>query len=129
VAGEKLHPRGVVEGDLHENGKLVLGESIADLGGLTIAYKALEKSLEAKPRPEAIDGFTPEQLFFLSWAKVWAANDRPEFDRLMANLNPHALGRFRAIAAPSNMPPFAQAFDCKGGDPMVRPEDQRCEIW
>jgi putative endopeptidase len=126
---EKQFDGYVIEGNLHENGKLVLGESIADLGGLTIAYKAFGKSLEGKPRPEAIDGFTPEQRFFLSWARVWAANDRPEFDRLMANLNPHALGRFRAIAAPSNMPPFAQAFDCKGGDPMVRPEDQRCEIW
>jgi putative endopeptidase len=126
---EKQFDSYVVEGDLHENGKLVLGESIADLGGLTIAYKAFEKSLEGKPRPETIDGFSPEQRFFLSWARVWAANDRPEFERMMVNLNPHALDRFRAIGAPSNMPVFAQAFDCKGGDQMVRPEEQRCEIW
>src|SRR6266568_1041239 len=126
---EKQFDSYVVEGDLHENGKLVLGESIADLGGLTIAYKAFQKSLEGKPRPSSIDGFTPEQRIFLSWARVWAANDRPEFERLMVNLNPHALDRFRAIAAPSNMPAFAKAFDCKSGDAMVRPEDQRCEIW
>ena len=118
----------VVEGDLHENGKLVLGESIADLGGLTIAYRALEKELESKPRP-LIGGLTPEQRFFLAFAQVWAANDRPEFERLMANTNPHALDRFRGIAAASNMPPFAQAFDCKEGDAMVRPSAIRCQIW
>ena len=118
----------VVEGDLHENGKLVLGESIADLGGLTIAYRALEKELESKPRP-LIGGLTPEQRFFLAFAQVWAANDRPEFERLMVNTNPHALDRFRAIAAPSNMPAFAQAFDCKEGDSMVRPSAIRCQIW
>src|SRR6202171_4229554 len=72
----------VVEGDLHENGRLVLGESIADLGGLAISYAAFEKSLEGKPRPKEIDGFTPEQRFFLGWAQVWATNARPEFERL-----------------------------------------------
>jgi putative endopeptidase len=118
----------VVEDDLHENGKLVLGESIADLGGLTIAYRALEKELEGKPRP-LIGGLTPEQRFFVAFAQVWAANDRPEFERLMVNTNPHALDRFRAIAAPSNMPTFAQAFDCQEGDAMVRPASVRCQIW
>ncbi len=118
----------VVEGDLHENGKLVLGESIADLGGLTIAYNALEKDLEGKPRPP-IAGYTPEQRFFLSYGQIWAANDRPEFERLMVNTNPHALDRFRAIAAPSNMPAFYKAFDCQEGDAMVRPAAVRCQIW
>jgi len=118
----------VVEGDLHENGKLVLGESIADLGGLTIAYNALAKDLEGKPRPE-IAGYTPEQRFFLAYAQIWAANDRPEFERLMVNTNPHALDRFRAIAAPSNMPAFYKAFDCQEGDAMVRPSAIRCQIW
>jgi putative endopeptidase len=117
----------VVEGSLHENGALVLGESIADLGGLKIAYLAFEKSLEGKPRPADINGFTPEQRFFLSFAHVWAANDRPEYARELASTNPHPLDRFRAIAAPSNMPAFAKAFDCKAGDPMVRSD--RCEIW
>ena len=124
---EKQFDGYVVEGDLHENGKLVLGESTADLGGLTIAYKAFEKSLEGKPRPPAIDGLTPEQRLFLNWARVWAQNSRPEFERLQTNTNPHPLGRFRAIGAPSNIPEFAAAFGCKAGDPMVRAD--RCLIW
>lgn len=125
---EKQFDSYVVDGDLHENGKLVLGESIADLGGLTIAYNALEKDLQGKPR-RLINGLTPEQRFFIAYAQVWAANDRPEFDRLMANLNPHALDRYRGIAAPSNMPQFEKAFGCKEGDAMVRPAAIRCQIW
>jgi putative endopeptidase len=125
---EKQFDNYVVQGDLHENGKLVLGESIADLGGLTIAYNALAKDLQGKPRP-LIGGFTPEQRFFLAYGQVWAANDRPEFERLMVNLNPHALDRYRGIAAPSNMPQFAKAFHCKEGDAMVRPAAVRCQIW
>jgi predicted metalloendopeptidase len=116
-----------VQGDLHENGKLVLGESIADLGGLTIAYKAYQKSLEGKPRPQPIDGLSPEQRFFISWARVWAANDRPEFERMMITVNPHPLDRFRAIGAPSNMPEFAKTFGCQTMDPMIRGES--CRIW
>jgi putative endopeptidase len=126
---EKQFDSYVVQDDIHENGKLVLGESIADLGGLTIAYKAFEKSLEGKPRPPEIDGYTPEQRFFLAFAQIWAANDRPEFERLMVNLNPHPLDRFRAIAAPSNLPEFAAAFHCQAGEKMVRPESERCRIW
>lgn len=114
--------------DVHENGKLVLGESIADLGGLTIAYNALEKDLQGKPRP-LIAGYTPEQRFFLAYSQIWAATDRPEFVRLMVNLNPHALDRLRSIAAPSNIPAFAKAFTCKEGDAMVRPANLRCQIW
>lgn len=117
----------VVDGDLHENGKLVLGESIADLGGLAISYAAYEKSLEGKPRPPEKDGFTPEQRFFLGWAQVWGANDRPEYERLMANTNPHPLPRFRGNGPLSNMAEFAKAFGCKKGDPMVR--EQVCKIW
>jgi putative endopeptidase len=117
----------VVDGDLHENGKLVLGESIADLGGLTISYAAYEKSLQGKPRPPDKDGFTPEQQFFLGWAQVWGANERLEFARLMANTNPHPLPRFRGNGPLSNMAEFAQAFACKKGDAMVRA--QVCKIW
>jgi len=117
----------VVEGDLHENGKLVLGESIADLGGLAIAYAAYEKSLQGKPRPPDKDGFTPEQRFFLGWAQVWGANERIEYARLMANTNPHPLGRFRGNGPLSNMAEFAKAFGCKHGDAMVR--EQACKIW
>ena len=124
---EKQFSGYVVEGDLHENGKLVLGESIADLGGLAVAYRAYQKSLEGEPKPEPIDELTADQRFFLSWARVWATNDRPEFARLMVNVNPHPLDRFRAIGPPSNLPEFAKAFSCKAGDPMVRSES--CQIW
>ena len=117
-----------VQDGLHENGKLVLGESIADLGGLNLAYRALQKALEGK-HPAPIGGFTPGQRFFLAFAQIWASNDRPEYERLLTNTNPHPLDRFRAIAAPSNMPAFAQAFGCKEGDAMVRPSAIRCQIW
>ena len=117
----------IVDGDLHENGKLVLGESIADLGGLTIAYAAYEKSLAGKPRPPDRDGFTAEQRFFLGWTQVWGANERIEYARLMANTNPHPLPRFRGNGPLSNMTEFAKAFGCKKGEAMVR--EQACKIW
>jgi putative endopeptidase len=116
-----------VEPGLHQNGKLVVGESVADLGGLTVAYAAYQKSLEGKPRPKIIDGFTPEQRFFLGWAQVWASNIRPEAARLRTATDPHPLSRFRVNGPLSNMQAFAQAFGCKAGDPMVRVE--RCQIW
>jgi predicted metalloendopeptidase len=125
---EKQFDSYVVQDDLHENGKLVLGESIADLGGLNLAYRALQKAEKGK-KPALIGGLTADQRFFLSYAQIWAANDRPEFERLMVNTNPHPLGRFRAIAAPSNMPEFARAFDCKEGNAMARPPAIRCQIW
>jgi len=117
----------VVDGDLHENGNLVLGESIADLGGLTIAYAAYQKALQGKPRPPERGGFSPEQRFFLGWAQVWGANERIEYARLMANTNPHPLPRFRGNGPLSNMAEFRKAFGCKKGDPMVR--EQGCKIW
>jgi putative endopeptidase len=113
--------------NLREKGELVAGESIADLGGLTIAYAAFQKSLEGKPRPPAIDGFTPEQRFFLGYAQVWATNSRPEYERLLVNIDPHPLPRFRVNGPLSNMPAFQQAFQCKKGDAMVR--EDRCQIW
>jgi putative endopeptidase len=115
-----------VEPGLHQNGKLVLGESIGDLGGLTIAYAAYEKSIEGK-RPKDIDGFTPEQRFFLGWAQVWGTNQRAEAARLQTNTDPHPLARFRANGPISNMEAFAKAFGCKKGDAMVR--EQACKIW
>jgi putative endopeptidase len=125
---EKQFDSYVVQDDIHENGKLVLGESIADLGGLNLAYRALQKAENGK-KPALIGGLTADQRFFLSYAQIWAANDRPEYERLMVNTNPHPLARFRAIAAPSNMPEFARAFDCKDGDAMARPSATRCQIW
>jgi putative endopeptidase len=118
-----------VEPGLNMTGKLVSGESIADLGGLTVAYTAYKKSLEGKPRPADIDGFTPEQRFFLGWAQVWAEKYTPESARLQAQSDPHPLSRFRVNGPLSNMPEFAEAFQCKAGDAMVRPAEERCQIW
>ncbi len=118
-----------VEDKLHENGKLVEGESIADLGGLAIAYAAYQKSLEGKPRPKDIDGFTPDQRFFLGYAHSWAENLRPEYARMLTNIDPHPMPKFRVLGPLSNMPAFAKAFGCKAGDAMVRPENERCAIW
>ena len=115
-----------VEPGLHQNGKLVLGESIGDLGGLAIAYAAYEKSIEGR-RPKDIDGLAPEQRFFLGWAQVWGTNQRAEAARLGANTDPHPLARFRGNGPLSNMAEFAKAFGCKKGDAMVR--EQVCKIW
>jgi putative endopeptidase len=116
-----------VEPGLHQKGQLVVGESVADLGGLTVALAAYQKSLQGKPRPKDINGFTAEQRFFLGWAQVWASNIRPEAARLRNATDSHPLARFRVNGPLSNMPSFAQAFQCKAGDPMVRAE--RCQIW
>ena len=118
-----------VEPGLFEKGKLVEGESIADFGGLTIAFRAFEKTLQGKPHPAEIDGFTPEQRFFLSWAAVWRSNHRPEQARLLTKTNSHPLGRFRAIGPLSNMPEFEKSWGCKPGDGMVRSAESRCRIW
>ncbi|HZB46944.1 MAG TPA: M13-type metalloendopeptidase, partial [Pyrinomonadaceae bacterium] len=118
-----------VEPGLKLTGKLVVGESIADLGGLMVAYDAFQKSLQGKPRPAAVDGFTPEQRFFLGWAQVWASKYTPEITRLITQSDPHPISRFRVNGPLSNMPEFAAAFQCKAGDPMVRPEKDRCKIW
>jgi predicted metalloendopeptidase len=114
---------------LHVNGKLTLGENIADLGGLLIAYGAYRRSLEGKPEPSPIDGLTGPQRFFLAWAQIWRSKSRPEFTRLLVNVDPHAPPEFRTIGPLSNIPVFAQAFGCKPGDPMVRPESERAQIW
>ncbi len=117
-----------VEKGLNENGKLVAGESIADLGGLVVAYAAFQKATEGKPRV-TIDGFTPEQRFFLGYARGWANNIRPQFARMLVNIDPHPLAKFRVNGPVSNMPQFAAAFQCKAGDAMVREEKKRCVIW
>jgi putative endopeptidase len=118
----------VVSGDTHENGKLVLGESIADLGGLVIAHAAFQKAHAGKSNAP-VDGFTPEQRFFISFARDWGQNLRPAYELVLTNTDPHPLPRFCSIASPQNMPEFAAAFGCKSGDVMVRTEDMRCRIW
>jgi putative endopeptidase len=119
----------IVLDSVHVQGKLTLGENIADLGGLNIAYAALQKSMQGKPRPAPIDGFTPEQRFFLAWAQIWRQNITPQNQRQRILTDPHAPGRWRTNGPISNMPEFAQAFGCKPGDPMVRGEGVRASIW
>jgi predicted metalloendopeptidase len=113
-------------GDVHLNGKLTLGENTADNGGLRVAYAALQRSLAGKPRT-AIDGFTPEQRFFLGFANVWCQNVTEAAARQLAQTDPHSPGAFRVIGSVSNMPEFAQAFGCRAGQPMVR--ENACRAW
>jgi len=113
---------------LHLNGRLTAGENIADLGGLTIAYAAMEKALEGKPRT-VINGFTPEQRFFLGWARVWRELRRPEYSRMLVTIDPHSPSRWRVNGPLSNMPEFARAFGCSQGDAMVRADSVRVSIW
>ncbi|MEZ5346862.1 MAG: M13 family metallopeptidase [Pyrinomonadaceae bacterium] len=116
-----------VQPGLFMNGKLTLGENIGDFAGLTVAYDAFKNSLKGKPRPDEIDGFTPEQRFFLGWAQVWAIKATQETERLQVQTDPHALARWRVNGPMSNMPQFQEAFGCKKGSPMVR--DDMCLIW
>ena len=117
--------------DLHVKGKLTLGENIADLGGLNIAYDALQMALKKNPQEAKtkIDGFSEDQRFFLNFSRLWRTNILPANAKVLLNTDPHAPGMFRAIAAPSNMPAFADAFACKAGTPMVRGSETQVKIW
>lgn len=117
--------------DLHVKGKLTLGENIADLDGLTLAYDALQKALADNPQEAntKIDGYTQNQRFFMAWARVWRGHIRPKAQEVRLNSDPHAPMQFRAIGAPSNMDAFARAFDCEPGDAMVRPPEKQVVIW
>jgi putative endopeptidase len=125
---EKQYDAYTVLDSVHVNGKLTLGENLADVVGVSIAYDALERALGGKPRT-MIDGFTPEQRFFLAYAQARRANVRPEQARLAIQTDPHSPGIYRVNGPLSNMPQFAKAFGCKEGDPMVRPESVRANIW
>ncbi len=118
----------VLDTATHVQGRLTLGENIGDFGGLTVAYAALKRALAAKPQP-IIDGFTPEQRFFLGWAQVWRELDRPEFLRFLVASNPHPPAKWRVNGPLSNMPEFKAAWGCKDGDPMVRPAADQPRIW
>jgi endothelin-converting enzyme/putative endopeptidase len=108
------------------NGNLTLGENTADNGGVRIALMALESTLTEKGRGE-VDGFTPEQRFFISFGQVWCANVTPQLLRLQAQSNPHSTPKYRVNGVVSNMPEFQQAFGCKKGQPMVR--ENACHVW
>ena len=110
------------------NGELTLGENIADLGGASLAYEALERSLAGKER-KLIDGLTPEQRFFLSWAQVWRTNMRENALRQQLAVDPHSPGSIRAIGPLVNLQPFYDAFGIREGDPMWRKPEDRAKIW
>jgi putative endopeptidase len=114
--------------DVHINGKLTMGEDVADLGGEILAYiawKAATADKDLKP----IDGLTPEQRFFIGYAQWACANERPEDLRLRAQVDPHSPAQYRINGVVVNMPEFAEAFHCKAGQPMVKPSDKVCRIW
>ncbi|SDL76902.1 putative endopeptidase [Catalinimonas alkaloidigena] len=110
------------------NGELTLGENIADLGGLKIAYAALQKALENK-RPEKIDGFTPEQRFFLGWAQIWRTNITDQAAARLIKVDPHAPGMYRTNGPLANLPEFYEAWGCTPADAMMRNDSVRVEIW
>jgi len=112
--------------EVHLKGKLTLGENAADNGGIHLAYMALMDSL-AKHTEGTLDGFTPQQQFFLGYGQVWCENTTEQAARMQAATNPHSPGEFRANGVVENMPEFQQAFSCKAGDPMVSADP--CRVW
>ncbi len=118
-----------VEPGLHHNGKLVLGESIGDLAGVKIAYRAFQIAQRGKPPIPTSDDFTPEQQFFAAWGQFRGDAVRPEFARTMVQGDPHPIAKYRVIGPLSNLPEFAKAFGCKSDSAMVRTGADRCEVW
>jgi endothelin-converting enzyme/putative endopeptidase len=118
-----------VEPGLHLQGKLVTGEALGDLGGVNLAYRAYERSRAGKGPEPSVDGFTPEQQFFLAEGQWRGAIVRPEAARTAVSTDPHPPGHFRVLGPLSNMPEFEKAFSCKAGDAMVRAEADRCSLW
>lgn len=118
----------VVNDSLHVNGKLTLGENLADLGGLNIAYEAFKKTEQGKSNKK-IDGFTPDQRFFLSWAQVWRLNILPDFAAQLILTDPHSPGMYRCNGPVSNIDAWYTAFDVKPGDKMYKPENERIKVW
>ena len=118
-----------IEPGIHHNGKLVLGESIGDLGGAKLAYLAYQKSREGKGPEPTIDGFTPEQQFFLAWGQWRGDETRPETQRTMVQGDPHPIAKYRVNGPLSNLPAFSEAFSARPAIAMVRPATERCEVW
>ena len=120
----------VVVDDLKLNGRLTLGENTADNGGARIALRALEKMIaddQTGKEGQKIDGYTPEQRFFLGFARVWCEKRRPEYARAQVTTNPHSPGKWRVNGVVQNMPEFQQAWGCKAGQPMVA--ENACHVW
>ncbi len=118
----------IVLGDTHANGRFTLGENIADQGGLRVAYTAYHNAIRGKEQKE-VNGFTPDQRFYLSYANVWAGNIRDAEILQRTKTDPHSLGRWRVNASLRNIEPFFNAFDIKEGDPMFRSKEDRVVIW
>jgi len=114
---------------VYVQGELTLGENIGDLGGLNAAYDGLQIHLEENGDPGLIDGFTPEQRLFISWATIWRTKYRDETLRTQVLTDPHSPGMFRAIGPLSNMETFYAAFDITEGDELWKPEEERVIIW
>jgi putative endopeptidase len=113
----------------HVNGRLTLGENIGDFGGILTGYDALQRALARNGRPKLIDGYTPEQRFFLGYAQSWRVHSRDALMRTRVTVDPHAPERWRVNGPLSDSPAFAKAFGCKPGDPMVRSPDVVPQIW
>jgi predicted metalloendopeptidase len=114
---------------VHIDGRLTLGENLADLAGLLIAHDALTHARQGKPTAAPPDGFTPEQRFFLSYAETWRFKIRPEALRVMLQTDEHAPPKYRVLGPLANLPAFAAGFSCKAGDAMVRPAEERPTSW
>ena len=112
--------------DIKINGKLTLGEDVADLGGLILAYMAWKEDTKGEKR-EPIEGLTPEQRFFVGYGQSWCGQVRDESKRLRATIDPHSPEKYRTNGVVSNMPEFQEAFHCKAGSPMVN--QVRCRVW
>ncbi len=113
---------------LHVNGKLTLGENLADLGGLSIAFEAFTKTQQFK-QGKKIDGFTPAQRFFINWAQIWRNNILPETAAQLILTDPHSPGMYRANAPITNIDAWYDAFNVKQGDKMFKPKNERTKIW
>lgn len=110
-------------------GQFTLGENIGDLGGIVMAYEGLQRFYKTNEKPGLIDGLTPEQRFFISWATIWRIKYKDEFLRTQVQTDPHAPGMYRANGPLTNFEPFYEAFDVKEGDQMYRPDSTRMKIW
>jgi putative endopeptidase len=113
---------------LHINGELTQGENIADIGGVMIAYDAFKKTDEGKS-DKMIDGLTPDQRFFVSYAEIWRSKMRPEIQRTQVLTNPHSTPQYRVNNPLSDIPAFYKAFNVKQGDKMYLPDSLRAQVW
>ncbi len=118
----------VVNDSIHVNGNLTLGENLADLGGLNIAYEAFKNTEEGKSNKK-IDGFTPDQRFFLNWAQVWRSNILNDYAAQLILVDPHSPGMYRCNGPVSNIDAWYAAFDVKPGEKMYKPESERIKVW